>query len=84
MEDNMVISVIPIGNSRGIRFPKVILDKFSVKDKINMKITDNEIILTPVKDNPRTGWKEAFDEMHKNKDDTLEYIPDSGELEWEW
>ncbi|UTC64456.1 AbrB/MazE/SpoVT family DNA-binding domain-containing protein [Treponema sp. OMZ 788] len=80
----MVISVIPIGNSRGIRFPKVILDKFSVKDKINMKITDNEIILTPVKDNPRTGWKEAFDEMHKNKDDILEYIPDSGEFEWEW
>ena len=80
----MLISVIPIGNSRGIRFPKIILDKFSVKDKINMKITDNEIILTPVKDSPRTVWKEAFDQMHENKDDILEYIPDSGELEWEW
>ena len=80
----MLISVIQIGNSRGIRFPKIILDKFSVKDKINMEVTDNEIILTPIKDTPRKGWAEAFCTMHKNKDDILEPIPDSGDIEWEW
>ncbi|MEL3905790.1 MAG: AbrB/MazE/SpoVT family DNA-binding domain-containing protein [Treponema sp.] len=80
----MLLSVIPIGNSRGIRFPKIILDKFSVKDKINMEVTDNEIILTPIKDVPRKGWAEAFCAMHKNNDDILESIPDSRELEWEW
>ena len=80
----MLISVIQIGNSRGIRFPKIILDKFSVKDKINMEVTNNEIILTPIKEPPRQGWAEAFCSMHKNKDDILKPIPDSGDIEWEW
>ena len=82
----MVLSVIQVGNSRGVRFPKIILDKLSVNDKLNMEVTDNEIILTPIKEPPRKGWPEAFGTMHKNKDDTLEAIPDSqeAELSWEW
>ncbi|MGI5074218.1 AbrB/MazE/SpoVT family DNA-binding domain-containing protein [Treponema vincentii] len=80
----MLISVIQVGNSRGIRFPKIILDKFAVKDKLNMEVTDNEIILTPIKEPSRKGWAEAFLTMHKNKDDILEPIPDSREVEWEW
>ena len=31
----MLPFVIQVGNSRGIRLPKIILDKFSVKDNIN-------------------------------------------------
>ena len=80
----MLISVIQVGNSRGIRLPKIILDKLAVKDKLNMEVTDNEIILTPIKEPPRKGWAEAFLTMHKNKDDILEPIPDSREVEWEW
>ena len=54
----MVLSVIQVGNSRGVRFPKIILDKLSVKDKLNMEVTDNEIILTPIKEPPeRDGRK---------------------------
>jgi len=49
-----------------------------------MEVTDNEIILTPIKEPPRKGWAEAFSTMHENKDDILEPIPDSGDIEWEW
>ena len=80
----MVVSVVPIGNSRGIRFPKVILDKFLVKDKMNMEVSEDKIVLTPVKDVPRAGWAEAFSKMHENGDDSFEEIPLSGEFEWEW
>ena len=82
----MILSVIQVGNSRGIRFPKIILDKLSVKDKLNMEVTDTEIILTPIREPPGKGWAEAFCSMHENKEDLLEPIPDSQEVEltWEW
>ncbi len=80
----MVVSVVPIGNSRGIRFPKIVLDKFRVKDKIDMEVTENGILLTPIESSPRSGWAEAFCKMHENKEDSLYDIPESGEFEWEW
>lgn len=79
----MLVSVVSIGNSRGIRLPKIILDKFKVTDKMNMEVTDKGITLTPVK-NPRRGWDKVFSQMHINKEDSLEEIPDSGAFEWEW
>ena len=79
----MLVSVVSIGNSRGIRLPKIILDKFKVTDKMNMEVTDKGITLTPVK-NPRRDWDKVFSQMHINKEDSLEEIPDSGAFEWEW
>lgn len=80
----MLISLIPIGNSRGIRLPKIILDGLSVKDKMEMEVTEKGIMLSPVKDPPRQGWAQAFCDMHRNREDILEEIPDSGDFEWEW
>ena len=78
----MKVSVVKIGNSRGIRFPKFVLDKFSVKDKMEMDVSDKGIFLSPVKE-VRAGWTESFCQMHKNHEDVLDEIPDSGAFEWE-
>ena len=80
----MLVPVVPIGNSRGIRFPKLVLDKFLVKDKMDMEVTEKGILLTPVKDSPRADWSEVFCSMHENKEDVLKEIPESGDFEWEW
>lgn len=80
----MLVPVVPIGNSRGIRFPKLVLDKFLVKDKMNMEVTEKGILLTPVIDKPRANWAEEFCKMHENKEDILDDIPLSGAFEWEW
>ena len=80
----MLVSLVPIGNSRGIRLPKIILDGLSVKDKMEMEVTEKGIMLSPVKDPPRQGWAQAFCDMHRNREDILEEIPDSGDFEWEW
>lgn len=66
----MVISVINIGNSRGIRLPKTILDRYSINDKIELIFEKGFIILKP-KAEPRSGWEKAFKKMHKNGDDQL-------------
>ena len=80
----MVVSVVPIGNSRGIRLPKVVLDSLSIQDEMDMEVTDAGILLTPIRKEPRHGWREAFCAMHQRGDDELEDIPAGEDFEWEW
>ena len=80
----MLVSVIRIGNSRGIRFPKVVLDRLGIKDKVDMEVTDKGIMISPVADIPRKGWAEAFRAMLENNEDILEDVPNAEDFEWEW
>ena len=66
----MELSIIKIGNSKGLRLSKSILDKYKIKDKVEVILEEGQIILKPI-DQPRQGWNEAFKKMHKNGDDQL-------------
>ncbi len=66
----MEVSVIKIGNSKGIRLGKTILERYGIKDKIELIFEDNCLVLKPIA-GPREGWEEAFKAMHKNQDDEL-------------
>jgi len=64
----MNISIIPIGNSRGIRLGKSILEKYNIKDTVEVILEKGYIILKPTS-SPRKGWDKAFKKMHENGDD---------------
>ena len=66
----MQISVIDIGNSKGIRLTKSLLEKYDIKDKVELILEKGRIILKPVS-KPRQGWERSFREMHENGDDAL-------------
>lgn len=66
----MEISVINIGNSKGIRLSKTILEKYNIQDKIELILEKGFIVLKP-KPEPRKHWEDAFCEMHESKDDQL-------------
>jgi len=66
----MEVSIIQIGNSRGLRLNKSILDKYEIKDKVEVILEEGQIVLRPI-DTPRKGWDEAFKEMRENQDDQL-------------
>ena len=66
----MEISVIPIGNSKGIRLTKTLIDKYNIKDTVELILEKGFIILKP-KNTPRKDWDKAFKKMHKNKEDDL-------------
>lgn len=66
----MDISVIPIGNSKGIRLSKTLLEKYNITDKVELILEKGYIILKS-KSEPRFGWEKAFQKMHENGDDTL-------------
>jgi len=66
----MEISVIKIGNSKGIRLSKTLLDRYNIKDSVDLIMDKGQIILKPVS-KPRNEWEKAFEKMAKNGDDNL-------------
>ena len=66
----MELSVINIGNSKGIRLSKTILEIYNIQNKIEIILEKDFIILKP-KAEPRKNWEKAFKEMHENGDDQL-------------
>ena len=80
----MDISVIPIGNSKGIRLPKTLLEKYHIKDTVEHILEKGYIIIKP-KSSPRKGWDKAFKKMHSNKDDKsllMDVFEDENFEEW--
>lgn len=66
----MELSVINIGNSKGIRLSKTVLEKYNIQDKIELILEKEYIILKP-KVEPRKNWEKSFKKMHDNGDDQL-------------
>lgn len=66
----MEASIIKIGNSKGLRLSRTILEEYHIKDKVELILEDEQIILRPI-ESPRKNWEDKFKEMANNKDDAL-------------
>ena len=80
--------IVKIGNSQGIRIPKLLLEQSNLGEEVELELDQNQIIVRPV--HPvRHGWAEAFKVMSERGDDSLldGEVPVStqwDEEEWEW
>ncbi|MEK7794417.1 MAG: AbrB/MazE/SpoVT family DNA-binding domain-containing protein [Candidatus Hydrogenedentota bacterium] len=82
----MSAKIVPIGNSRGVRIPKIWLDHVQSPETVEMTMRGDEITIRP-KRKPRQGWDEQFRMMAKRGDDKLvDPVPTSewDHTEWEW
>jgi antitoxin MazE len=81
----MKAPLIAIGNSRGIRIPKAILQQCEMSGEVSLAVKGREIILSPVSERPREGWREAAARMAAAGDDEL-LIPDvfEDDINVEW
>lgn len=66
----MEVSIVKIGNSKGIRLSKTLLEKYNIKDTVELILEKGQIILKP-KSQARNGWERAFQKMNENGDDKL-------------
>lgn len=85
---NMVIrsKVVKIGNSRGIRIPRTVLEQAGLEDEVEMIVEGNKLIIQSLH-KPRQGWDAQFASMAEQKDDRLldENITTRwDEEEWTW
>ena len=84
----MKASVVRIGNSRGIRIPKTVLEHCRLADAVELEVQDDHLVIRPAA-KPRAGWDEAFRRMHQHGDDMLvdhESLPATkwDRTEWRW
>ena len=66
----METSIIKIGNSKGLRLSKTILEKYNIKEKVEIILEKGQIILRPI-EKPRKNWDIEFKKMRLNDDDWL-------------
>jgi antitoxin MazE len=55
----MKIELVRIGNSRGIRIPKPLIEQCGFGDTVEVEVEHDRLVITPERF-ARQGWKEAF------------------------
>lgn len=78
--------VIKIGNSRGIRIPKTLIDQVKLGNEVEIVVQRGHLVIRPVS-RPRTGWDEQFHAMAEHGDDQLLDTPVSTKWDrsdWVW
>jgi antitoxin MazE len=84
----METNVINVGNSKGIIIPAKFLKILNLKDKVQLNLSDNKIIIEPVTRLPREGWEARIKaDIEKNGIPEMELpdvFEDENTDEWQW
>jgi len=80
--------IVKIGNSQGIRIPKVLLEQSNLGEEVELELQGDRIVIRPALP-PRHNWEDLFKAMAEQGDDQLPdgdaLIPTAwDEEEWEW
>lgn len=83
----MKAQIIQIGNSKGIRIPRLVLEQCDLGNEVELEAHPGELIIRPA-DGSRHGWAQAFENMAQYGDDKL--LDEDGtstewsRKEWKW
>lgn len=62
--------MIKIGNSRGIRIPKTLIDQVKLGNEVEIAVQRGQLVIRPVS-RPRSGWDAQFRAMAEQGDDQM-------------
>jgi antitoxin MazE len=82
----MRASIVRIGNSRGLRIPKALLEACGIRDAVELSVEDGRLVVRPLR-NAREGWAgEARAMAERGEDRLLDPATATAfdEAEWEW
>ena len=75
--------LVRIGNSRGVRIPKAMLEQIGLEDEIELRVEDGALVISPVAV-PRAGWAEAVAKFGPSELLDPPVATRFDEEEWEW
>jgi antitoxin MazE len=78
--------IVRIGNSRGIRVPKILLDQAQLPEEVELHAEPGRIVVQGAR-RPRAGWGEAARAMAGARHDSLLDAPSPTRFdreEWKW
>ena len=74
--------IIKIGNSQGVRIPKVLLEQTNLSEEVELEAQNGRIIIRSAA-HPRQGWGKAFQSMAEHGDDRLLDADLTGRTRWD-
>lgn len=78
----MKTKIIRIGNSQGIRIPKVLLEQSHLGTEVELEVEYEKIVIRSAS-HSRQGWGEKFQLMAESGDDRMIDADLSGQTEWD-
>lgn len=80
--------IVKIGNSRGIRIPKLLLDQTGIGEEVELEVQGRNMVIRPAR-GPRHGWDDQFALMaergdHKLADAAATSLTTWDSDEWQW
>ena len=86
MGNRVTTHIVRIGNSRGVRIPKTLLEELALGDEVAMAVQGDQLVIRAAR-RPREGWEEQFRAMHEQGDDRpADEFPATAwdQREWQW
>jgi antitoxin MazE len=78
--------IVRVGNSRGVRLPKPLLDEAGLPEEVDIRAEPGRIVIEAVA-RPRAGWAEAAKRLAADKSGEALDPPTPTRFddeEWEW
>jgi len=83
----MKTELVRIGNSRGIRIPKPLIEQCGLEGTVDLSVENDRLVVSPGR-RLRQGWTEAFQIAGSTRDDELLLEPmrasEFDRKEWKW
>ena len=82
----MKTRLVRIGNSRGVRLPKTIIEQAGLTKEVELGVRDGAVVIARAA-SARSGWAAAASQMRQRDEDRLLDAPTPtrfDEIEWEW
>lgn len=82
----MKAKLVRIGNSRGVRIPRPLIEEAGLTDEVELEVKRGSIVISPAI-SPRMGWEEAAKSLRQRGEDQLLDAPvptHFDEREWTW
>ena len=83
----MKTRIVSIGNSQGIRIPKLLLEQTGLLDEVDISAENDALVIRQFR-KPRAGWAAAFQVMAQRGDDALIDTAEASSAfdkdSWEW
>jgi antitoxin MazE len=73
--------LVAIGNSRGVRIPKAMIEQIGLGEDVELEVVDGTIVIRR-KRRPREGWAEAAKLLAERGEELPPEITDMTETEW--
>jgi antitoxin MazE len=66
--ETIELKIVPIGNSKGVRLPKAILERYAIGDTLVLEAHEKGLVFRNERDK-RLSWADTYQDMARERED---------------